>query len=161
MHKGQRCVIMPLKFRKGCGLSVFIEVNGERRLMSRLKFLDRYKPIVIKELSRVKGAERGGLSALAKKIDMDPSRLSELLGGRRNLTSEYVIKMVGGGFLTVDQLLRGRDVDDLGPDEKEFIDSLKIVEDREWMQIITNLKRQSPEVERMAKEMLKGLVKKH
>lgn len=135
-------------------------LNGENRLMSRLKFLDQYKPTVIKELSRVKDAERGGLSSLAKRIDMDPSRLSELLGGRRNLTSEYLIKMIGGGFLTVDQLLKGRDMNDLSPEEREFINSLKIVEDREWIQIITELKKQ-PSVEKTAKEMLKGLFKKH
>jgi len=133
--------------------------DTEGRLMQRLKLLARYKPLVIKELLKLKNGERGGLTELAKRIQVDPSRLSEIMGNRRNLTSDYIVKMVAGGFIRVDQLIAGWKGSEIAPDEAAFLESLRIVEDREWVRLITELKK-DPRAEQTAKNIVKTLIQK-
>ena len=127
--------------------------------MQRLKLLERYKPVIVRELERLKESERGGLKNLANRIKLDPSRLSELIAGKRNLTTDYVVKMVAGGFITVQQLLGGRSLADIAKDEAALIEYLQVVEDQEWIGLIIELKKKEPDKEKMAKSLIKTLIR--
>ncbi len=133
-------------------------IDMEGKLLQRLKLLGRYKPLIRGKLERLKRTERGGLTELAKRTRIDPARFSGLIQGKCNLTTDYIVKFVAAGFITVEELKGGRSLEDMERDEAALIEYLQIVEDQEWIKLIIELKKRGIQKESMGKSLIKTLI---
>jgi len=99
-------------------------------------FLKSYAPIIQAKLRAYKETqERGCLGKLSKLLHLDQSRLSNFIAGTIDLTPTYVYAFIKGGFIKVDELLRGKDLSMMSEKEREFWKDAKSLEDRELMTI--------------------------
>jgi len=97
-------------------------------------FLKKYSPIIGSKLKAYKETnERGCLGKLAKNLHIEQARLSNFIGGSIDLTPTYIYAFIKGGFIKVDELLRGKDLGKMSDTEKEFWEDAKTLEDREFM----------------------------
>ena len=101
-------------------------------------FLKPYKAIIRNKLRAFKDThDRGCLGELAKTLRLDQSRLSNFISNDSgiDLTPTYAYAFIKGGFITVDELLRGKDLSKMSDSEREFWADAKTLEDRELMKI--------------------------
>jgi hypothetical protein len=101
-------------------------------------FLKSYKPLIRNKLISYKDThERGCLGLLAKTLRLDQSRLSNFMSNDDliDLTPTYTYAFLKGGFITVDELLRGKDLSRMSDEEREFWEDAKSLEDKELMAI--------------------------
>ena len=99
-------------------------------------FLKPYAPIIQAKLRAYKEThERGCLGKLSQTLHLDQSRLSNFIAGTIDLTPTYVYAFIKGGFIKVDELLRGKDLNTMSDKEREFWKDAKSLEDRELMTI--------------------------
>lgn len=82
---------------------------SSRWVANTLKALERYR-------------EERQLAFVARSIRVHPNRLSEILKGKRELTEYYLGRLLTGGFVTIEQLLGGKKLEDLSPEERRFIE---------------------------------------
>lgn len=61
--------------------------------------------------------------------------------------------LIRGGVMSIDQILRGRDLDDLSPIEKEII--LRLLPDPEILQLLYDAKKEGIDAKQLLKISLK------
>lgn len=89
-------------------------------------------------------AERGALADLARKMQSRygmrhaKNRLAELRSGRRELSFYFLSIMINGGVMSVNQILRGRKLDDLTAAERDIV--LKLTADSEILELLHQAK---------------------
>lgn len=106
-------------------------------------FLKPYGKIIGIKLKVYKeSGPRGCLGVLAKKsLHIDQSRLSAFIALTTDapptieLTPTYIYAFLKGGFITVDEILRGKDLLKMSSAEQEFWNDARCLEDRELMTI--------------------------
>ena len=104
-------------------------------------------------------AERGALADLARKMQSRygmrhaKNRLAELRSGRRELSFYFLSIMINGGVMSVNQILRGRKLDDLTAAEREIV--LKLTADPEILELLRQAKDEGVDVKQLLKVYLK------
>lgn len=104
-------------------------------------------------------AERGALADLARKMQSRygmrhaKNRLAELRSGRRELSFYFLSIMINGGVMSVNQILRGRKLDDLTAAEREIV--LKLTADPEILELLHQAKDEGVDVKQLLKVYLK------
>ena len=104
-------------------------------------------------------AERGALADLARKMQSRygmrhaKNRLAELRSGRRELSFYFLSIMINGGVMSVNQILRGRKLDDLTAAEREIV--LKLTADPEILELLHQAKDEGVDVKQPLKVYLK------
>jgi hypothetical protein len=99
-------------------------------------FLKQYSPIIGEKLRIFKAThDRGELGKLAKSLHIDRSRLSNFMDGKIELTPTYLYCFIRGEFITVNELLKGKDLSKMTDKEKVFWEHAKILEDAELLDI--------------------------
>ena len=103
--------------------------------------------------------ERGALADLARKMQSKygmrhaKNRLAELRSGRRELSFYFLSIMINGGVMSVNQILRGRKLDDLTAAEREIV--LKLTADPEILELLRQAKDEGVDVKQLLKVYLK------
>lgn len=121
-------------------------------------YTDIQKNILVPILNSI-AARRGELAELSRKLEKDfgmkhaKIRLSELRSGSRVLSFYFLKIMVNGGLMGIDQILRGRKIDDLTPIEKDIV--LRLIADPEIIQLIYEATKEGFDVKQLLKISLK------
>ena len=85
-----------------------------------------FKPVVLEVLEQLRIERRSQDVCKHQLNGLDPSRLSELRKGKRELSYYYLALFVRGGLITVKQLMGGKTLDDFSPEQQEIIRSLDL-----------------------------------
>jgi hypothetical protein len=113
-----------------------VSYGGKMVKRIQYNFLKQYSPIIGRKLKAYKDTnERGCLGELAKSLHIEQARLSNFIGGTIDLTPTYVYAFIKGGFIKVDELLRGKDLSTMTAEERDFWEDAKTLEDKELMGI--------------------------
>lgn len=122
-------------------------------MMDEKEFYDK---LLINEVQPILNAYAGRreLSDLAKKLNIaHRSRLTELKNGSRKLTFFWLNIFINGGIMSVENILRGRNLNELNEIEKDTV--LRLDPDKEELLLIYKAKKQGISV----KELLRSVVK--
>ena len=122
-------------------------------------FKEIQRGVLIPILKGIEAKGRGELSALADRMERHGLkharvRLSELKRDRRDLTFFSTSLLIEGGVMTIDQIMRGRRMDELGETEQRIIRKLQASDE-----ILQEVARASADGFDVLRE-LKGLRKK-
>jgi hypothetical protein len=94
------------------------------------------------------------LSELAKMLGIKHrSRLTELKNGQRELTFFWLNIFVKGGVMSVDRILRGRNLSDLEDIELDTV--LRLDPDKDELILLYKAKRQGIDIKSMLKSIIK------
>ena len=104
-----------------------------RKSLDTNRFNSKYGPIVRAMLMELKNERR--LSEAARKARLPRSRLSEILSGSRSVTPYYLSRLIGGKVLSIEAVLRGKDVDSI-EDAEERLFFLRQRMDDELVQLV-------------------------
>jgi hypothetical protein len=114
--------------------------------------LRKFKGPVIKKLKEL--AENRELSRLCREdlYPMKPGRLTELHTEKRELTPYYLGKLVKGGIVNLEQILEGRNFDDLPKEEQRLLQ--KIFMDDELVDAIARAQKRGVNLLQYIKQIL-------
>jgi len=104
-------------------------------------------------------SKRGALADLARHFESNhlmkhaKNRLAELRSGNRLLSFFFLNILIKGGVMSIDQILRGRNLDELNPTEKEII--LRLLPDPEILQLLYDAKKEGIDAKQLLKISLK------
>ncbi len=116
------------------------------------------RDILIPILDRI-SQQRGELAILARRLEGEfqmkhaKHRLSELRSGKRTLSFYFLKIIINGGVMSVEQILRGRKLDELNPTEKDIV--LRLMADPETLQLIYEAEQSGFDVRSLLKISLK------
>lgn len=116
-----------------------------------------YQTILNREIKPIleEYKQKRQLSELAKKLGIEHrSRLTELKNGDRDLTFFWLNIFIKGGVMSVDNILRGRRLDELEENELDAV--LRLDPDKEELLLMYKAKRQGINVKNMLKSVIKG-----
>ncbi len=85
-----------------------------------------FKPAVIEALEQLKTERRSAVVCEKQLGGLDPSRMSEIRKGRRELSYYYFAWFARGGIFTVKQLMGGKRLEDFTPEQREILKSLEL-----------------------------------
>jgi hypothetical protein len=114
---------------------------------------------VLKPILNDISTRRGELTKLARMLESKyfmrhaKNRLSELRSGNRELSFFYLNILLKGGVMTVEQILRGRKIEELNDTEREIV--LRLSTDSEILQLIYEGQRDGIDVKQLLKISLK------
>jgi len=124
-------------------------MSNKEKLESTL-MLQKYAHAIQEQLHEL--AVKKEMTAAAKAMGVQLSRLSEMASGSREITAYYVGKMIKKGIISVDHILQGRPFKDLPQEEQRFLFSLDL--DPEMIDLLILAKEQKKDLKPMMKMML-------
>ena len=124
-------------------------MSNKDKLESTL-MLKKYARQVQEQLQGL--AAKKEMTAAAKEMGVQLSRLSEMASGSREITAYYVGKMIKKGIISVEHILQGRPFKDLPKEEQRFLFSLDL--DPEMIDLLILAKEQDKDIKPLVKMML-------
>lgn len=131
-------------------------------LYATMKEKELYKKIqmeiLIPELNQI-AVNRGALADLARRLQDKhgmrhaKNRLAELRAGRRELSFYFLNIMITGGVMSVNQIMRGRTLEELTPAERDIV--LKLTADPEILELLHQAKSEGVDIKQLLKIYLK------
>lgn len=118
--------------------------------------LDQFAPKLREILLGYKDKRK--LSSIAKKIGVHPSRLTEMITKdsagkyKRNITPYYLAKLINAGFLTVEQLLEGKKIENLPDRAKLYLERMAL--SRQTIQLVLEAQHRGINVDAILKNIL-------
>ena len=98
------------------------------------------------------------LAFICKQIGIHPARLTEMIAKngdgdyKRRNTPYYLAKLINGGFMTVDQVLDGRRLEEIPERARVFLERMSI--SRDTVLLVLEAQRRGINVDRILKEIL-------
>ena len=122
----------------------------------QIDVLEEFAPKV-REILRNYRAERK-LSYIAKKVGINPARLTEMITKdgngeyKRRITPYYLARFIDDGFINVYQILNGQPFNDLPERARLFFE--RMVLSRETIDLVAEAQRRGIDVDRILREIL-------
>lgn len=98
------------------------------------------------------------LSAIARQLGFHQSRLTEMITKnekgkyKTRITPYYIARFIEGGIISVDQIMAGRDLEDLPIRPRMFFERMMV--SRSTLKLVVEAQRRGINVESILKEML-------
>jgi hypothetical protein len=141
------------------GATIKKSKSGKAMTEDKIFLEDVRLNVLIPILNGIEARGRGELSAIADRLEKDFGmknarvRLAELRSGARVLTIFYCFLLVRGGIMTISQILRGRNLDELTDVERDIV--LRLGADTEELRLISEAKAAGLDVKKLLREHLK------
>jgi len=136
--------------------------NNITKDSNQLGALDLFAPRIREILSDYRDKRK--LSSIAKKIGIHPSRLTEMItkdsegNYKRTITPYYLAKLIDDGFVTVEQVLGGKNIKDLPDRARIYLERMSL--SRETVQLILEAQYRGIDVDAILKNILYPSLKK-
>lgn len=113
-------------------------------MSKEVDILRKYKAPVIKALNNLK--KQRSISKICREYlnGMNPSRITEILSGRRELTPYYLRKFTGAGIVDLEQILDGKSFANLPEDDQVLFQRLVI--DDETIRLLLAVKKKGIDI---------------
>ena len=123
---------------------------------SQLDALAEFAPRVRKILRSYR--DKRQLSSIARQLGFHQSRLTEMISKnekgeyKTRITPYYIARFIEGGMMSVDQIMDGRNLEDLPIRPKMFFERMMV--SRSTLRLVIETKRRGINLERILQEML-------